>query len=132
MIFKNKHNMTGKASSLMMLLVAFALLLKSAIPAGFMPSFDKDGFTQIVICSGMGQKTITVPSDDAPSTDHQDDTAAKVCAYQILASGKTILPPPVAVVPAPIVTRAVIAIAEDFDAAPALSLSFEARGPPIA
>lgn len=116
----------------MALLVILAVFLKSAIPAGFMPAFDKEGFTQIVICSGMGQKTITVPSDDAPATDHQDDASGKVCAYQMLASGKTILPPPVAVIPAPIVTRVFSAIAEDVHAASAPALSFQARGPPIA
>jgi hypothetical protein len=114
------------------LLVVLALLLKSAIPAGFMPAFDQEGFTQIVICSGMGQKTVTVPSNDAPATDHRGDTASKLCAYQLLASGKTILPPFVAIVFAPIVTRASAAIADDADAASVISFSFEARGPPAA
>ena len=116
----------------MALLIILAVLLKSAIPAGFMPAFDKEGFTQIVICSGMGQKIITVPSDDAPSTDHQEDASGKVCAYQMLASGKTILPPPVAILPAPIITRAVSFIMEDVHAAFSTTLPFVARGPPIA
>jgi hypothetical protein len=116
----------------MALLVILAVLVKSAIPAGFMPSFDKSGFTQIVICSGMGQKTITVPSDDAPATDHKDNASAKVCAYQMLASGKTILPPPVAIIPAPIVTRAFAVTIEHVHAAFSTTLPFEARGPPIA
>jgi hypothetical protein len=116
----------------MAFLVIFAMFLKSAIPAGFMPTFDKEGFTQIVICSGMGQKTITVPSDNAPATDHQDNASAKVCAYQMLASGKIILPPPVAILPAPIVTRAFSVIMEDVHAAFSTTLPFEARGPPIA
>ncbi len=132
MALKNTHKTAGKASSLMMLVVALAVLLKSVIPAGFMPAFDKDGFTQIVICSGMGQKTILVPSDGVPATDHQDDTVAKVCAYQMLASGKTILPPLVALIPAPIVTRLFVDAIEDIDFVSAPYRSFEARGPPAA
>lgn len=132
MTLPRTRKITGKTSSLTALLVVLALLLKSAIPAGFMPAFDQEGFTQIVICSGMGQKTVTVPSNDAPATDHQGNAASKVCAYQMLASGKTILPPPVAILSAPVVARVFAAIADDADAASVLSFSFEARGPPAA
>jgi len=115
----------------MALLVVLAVVLKSVIPAGFMPVVGKDGFTQIVICSGIGQKTISVPSNDAPETDHKEDQAGKVCAWQILASGKTILSPPLAAIPAPILTRIVIKAADNAPVAAVYNLPFEARGPPL-
>lgn len=58
-------------------MVALALLVLALIPAGFMPSFGADGKIAIVICSGMGEKTIMVDADDAPASDQGTDA----CPY---------------------------------------------------
>lgn len=77
-------------------LVAVALLVLTLIPAGFMPAFDADGKVAIVICSGMGEKTVLVDSDEAPGRDH----SAQACPYFLAQSpvaidaGAPVLTPP--------------------------------------
>ncbi len=118
------------ASSLMMLAVIAAVALKALFPAGFMPAFDQDGFAQIVICSGMEQKTITVPVEKEPAPAHRD-AAKELCAYQLLAAAKLLLSaPPAITLPAFAGTR----IQGDRldDAAPGriFPVSYAPRGPP--
>ncbi len=131
-------NLTGDkrqktlASSCVMMMIVLAFALKSVLPAGFMPVINKDGFTQIVICSGMGEKTITVPADENPSSDHKEDQASKICAYQVLASGKILLSPPAFTLPAPVVSRSPIKLFNDQSPHTTTILSFAARGPPSA
>jgi len=120
------------ASSLMLLLVVFTFTLKAVLPAGFMPVINKDGFTEIVICSGMGEKTIKIPSDESPSPDHKDDQAGKICAYQVLASGKTLLSLPAFAIPTPVLSREVVQFIVENKPTTTVTLSFDARGPPSA
>lgn len=63
-----------------------AVLVKSVFPAGFMPTVDKNGFTEIVICSGMGERTISVPNENAPTDHHEDKTSSGICSFATLAS----------------------------------------------
>ncbi len=114
----------------MMMVAAFAL--KAIIPAGFMPE-NKNGFMEMVICSGMGEKTILVPNSETPSSEHDNDTTAKeVCAYQVLASGKVLVPAPVLAFLEPQPEKLFVDITDDRFIISTNSLSFEARGPPSA
>ncbi len=74
---------------LSLILLAFAL--KAFIPAGFMPDFT-GGMTKMVICSGMGEKTIYVPNDDNTSPPPEHSGSADYCAYQISSSSKDLMP----------------------------------------
>jgi hypothetical protein len=72
-----------------------AFFLNALIPSGFMPVFKDDGTTQIVICSGMGEQTISVPTDDTDHNNQNNDKAKdNLCAYQSLASAKTLVTQP--------------------------------------
>lgn len=115
---------------LMVMVAAFAL--KAIIPAGFMPE-TKNGFMELVICSGMGEKTVLVPMDDAAPSEHQDDKSSKdICSYQVLSSGQILVPVALATLPAPTLQAFSIAIPADGIVTSAHILSFEARGPPAA
>ena len=67
--------------------MACAFMAKAAIPAGFMPGTDKNGMTALVICSGMGEKTVMVPAD-APAPVQNDQTGP--CDYFLSAAHKII------------------------------------------
>jgi hypothetical protein len=111
-------------------LMILAVLVKAALPAGFMPSTE-GGFTKLVICSGVGEKTILVPDDSGVEQNH-DDSSNDICSYQILTSQKSITP--TVIEPAPPMTLDKVA----YNSSPALHisstsyLSFTARGPPAA
>jgi hypothetical protein len=68
-------------------LILAGLFLKTIIPAGFMPGFQ-NGFMTLVICSGMGEKTIQVPVENSGEEEHS--AKPDHCAYQIFASYKFI------------------------------------------
>lgn len=111
-----------------------AFTLKAVLPAGFMPG-HKDGLMALVICSGMGEKTIFVPAEEnAPAPqDHRDGKAEKsVCAYQAVVSGKTLIPTPVVAFATPIAVLSHEIEADEQRPLSSLSRSFEARGPPRA
>ncbi len=87
-------------SSGLLLLMLLAYAVKAFVPAGFMPGKDAGGFTRMVICSGMGEKTIFVPNEK-PSG-QSDSHSGKICDYQILTGQKILIshapvltPPPV-------------------------------------
>jgi hypothetical protein len=127
-----KHN-KGIAAFAVMAFVVLGVFVKSVLPAGFMPTVNADGFTEIVICSGMGEKTITVPSDENTDSPHEEDRqASEVCAYQILASGKILLNAPAFALAAPAMTTLPSAFASDRIVFAASNRSFTARGPPSA
>lgn len=118
-------------SILIMVMMVTALAFKAIIPAGFMPE-SKGGFMELVICSGMGEKTIIVPSEDPQSPSHQNKKADKACAFQALTSGKALVPAPIALLPVPDVTQVPAVISNNSVAPSFYQLSFEARGPPSA
>ncbi len=123
-----KHK--GMASSCILLVMFLSLALKALLPTGFMPVIGQDGFTELVICSGMGEKTILVPNDENAPSDHKNDKPAKVCAYQILVSGKSLISPPLAFIPSPLVLSAVFEKPVDATFQPSIHSAFAARGPP--
>ncbi|MBD3730613.1 MAG: hypothetical protein IE933_13010 [Sphingomonadales bacterium] len=96
-----------------MVLVAAALLLRIAVPAGWMPERDNDGAMQITLCTGYGLVQAWVdedgklhrgsPDDDGKSKapDHCPFTAA--AASLALAAQPTLPEPPVQLreIPAP-------------------------------
>jgi hypothetical protein len=115
---------------LVMMVVAFAL--KAIIPAGFMPE-AKGGFMEMVICSGMGERTVLVPNSDTLPSEHHNDTFDKeVCAYQVLASGKVLVSAPAVVFHEPQPEKLSTNITDDSFIVSKHQLSFEARGPPSA
>jgi hypothetical protein len=65
----------GRIALLMTLLLS--VMLQGFIPAGFMPSFDKQA--TIVICTPSGTKTIAVDAHQAPH--HNADDEAKLCPF---------------------------------------------------
>ncbi|PZQ48225.1 MAG: hypothetical protein DI551_01685 [Micavibrio aeruginosavorus] len=121
------------AAFAVMTFMLFAVLIKAALPAGFMPTVAKDGFTEIVICSGMGEKTISVPSGDNPEPSHQDNQqTGKVCAFQVLVSGKILLDGPTFTLVAPPSSAVSVDFTNDRTFRSAAVLSFAPRGPPSA
>ncbi len=117
------------AAFMVLAIMLLAFGFKAVIPAGFMPE-NKNGFIELVICSGMDMKTVLVPSDDAPPSDHKEQQSDKICAFQTFASGKAIVPAPVAFLPYPLLEQVSAAIADNDVSPLSVNLSFEARGPP--
>lgn len=80
-----------RAVSLFFLLLLAAIALRALLPAGFMPSFTADGTYELVICSGMGEKTVRVSADGTPVEDrgapHSGDGA---CAFQVTSLQKIV------------------------------------------
>lgn len=68
LIYSLTKNALGRfvLTSLLML----GLFLHAMVPTGFMPSAD-NGKIAMVICSGMGEKTVMVDSNDLSPTDDQ-------------------------------------------------------------
>lgn len=64
------------------LVLAFAL--QALIPAGFMPGSAMAG-TPVVICSGMGQKTVLLDGDGQPVGQQDDSDAGHApCPWSVL------------------------------------------------
>lgn len=123
--------LTGAA--VVMPLVLLAVLMQSFLPAGFMPSIGAGGKTQIVICSGDSEKTITVSDDESPDfSRHSRDTKSKsICAYAVLAAAKVVpaLPavPPIFFIASlflPVMPKEIAYEGHDI-------LPFPPRGPPV-
>lgn len=125
-----RHTKTAQiAAFFLTLLVLVAFALSSLVPVGFMPEFGDDGSYELVICSGMGTKTITVQGD-SPKADTDHAEKPSVCAYQTFAAAQSVDPVPAVYLPAP-----VIALGQSFfpsDIAPSQTAynSLTARGPP--
>lgn len=115
-----------------MTVLLVALLIKSVLPTGFMPSFDKNGFTQITICSGLGEKTINIPSEKLPLSEHHKEQAEKICSFQLLASAKGLLN--ITSLTLSIFNVLVIEFPSptERETSPSFNLSESARGPPLA
>ncbi len=129
---RNVFSKQGIASACMMLIVLAAFAVQAILPAGFMPSVNKDGFTEIVICSGMDMKTVLVPADDALPSSQPVEKENPVCAYQTLAVQKILIAPP-ALNPPVAATLEIPAVFFTVQL-PVTSpvFSFTARGPPSA
>lgn len=129
MILASENRRINIFTTAMLLVMALSFAVKAAIPAGFMPD-SKGGFTKLVICSGMGEKTVYVPADENPASGEKHASSADHCPYQTLTTAKIIPAPSI-----PLTIGSVIVAAEQVSAdqifLPALPLhSLAARGPP--
>lgn len=61
-----------------------AVMVRSFIPAGYMPDIKSGKQFQMVICSLDGPKTITVDADFDPGTDKADHTKTEHCDFALL------------------------------------------------
>lgn len=111
-----------------LLVVAFALAMKVAMPAGFMPVASAGTIT-VAVCNGSGPMTIAIPSlPDKPSDDAMKD---KPCAFAGLSAPSLAGADPVLLIAA-IAFAFLVAIHRSVPAAPqrAARLLPPLRGPP--
>ncbi|MFA5593395.1 MAG: DUF2946 family protein [Micavibrio sp.] len=127
MAFFHTRKSSGLPSSLTVILLVLAFTLQSLIPAGFMPGTG-GGFTKLVICSGMGEKTVFIPTDEGNPA--EQDGAGSACAYQFAAAHKLLAAPPLASLSVPPLERTgKITSHASFTAFQTVH-AFAARGPP--
>lgn len=74
---------------LLLLLMAAALALRIAVPAGFMPVADGHGL-RVEICTGSGPQTVEIDPGTTPERDQPRDP----CPYGLAAGQALTLPPP--------------------------------------
>lgn len=121
-------------TSAILVLLLSGLLVKAFIPAGFMPAAgNAETLVRMVICSGMGEKTIFVHGDGTPlekKHNGPDKPLRKLCDYQFLSGQKSLVPGEALTLihPAPSLFMPVIAYTDDIPK-PVFSF-FTARGPP--
>lgn len=131
-----------KTASLVMLTALLAVLVKSLFPAGFMPAYNDAGFTELVICSGMGEKTIRIPAfgdsgEPGTATDPSDHGGDKTadghppCPFSLVASAKLLLPAVPAIVALPAFLRVPTDVFPIIRPKTSPLLAFTARGPPV-
>jgi len=82
-------------------LIAFAMLLRVIVPAGWMPTTGADGAIRISICTGMGAETAYIDRDgklhkEAPGGTHHDP---QPCGFGALALGLNGGPAPALLLP---------------------------------
>jgi len=92
-------------------LIAFAMLLRVIVPAGWMPTTDADGAIRISICTGMGPETAYIDRDgklhkEAPSGTHHDP---QPCGFGVLALG--LIDPPLPTLLLPFVAATTVELA---------------------
>lgn len=118
-------------TSFIPIIMMAAFALKAVIPAGFMPE-SKNGFMAMVICSGMGEKTVFVPNSETPPSEHHNDTTAKeVCAYQVVGSAKILLDVRAFTLALPSSQNIPQNFANEQTLVSSLYISFIARAPPV-
>ena len=115
-----------------MMIVLVAFVAKSIVPVGFMPVFNKDGFTQIVICSGMGEKTITIPDEGTSPSKEQNHKTQDICSYGAATSAKVLLSDHFIVAYMPIILMVQTIYNHDTVLKLSTLFSFAARAPPHA
>ncbi len=124
----SRRNKVMTSGLLLLMLLAYAV--KAFIPAGFMPGTDANGFTKMVICSGMGEKTVFVPNEE-PSGQH-DRHSDKICDYQVLTGQKILTGHAPVLTPPPVVFVQARADAGQHAFSAVFSSIVFARGPPSA
>lgn len=108
------------------LLVALALLLRVAVPAGYMPGQSDGGTITLTVCGSGGMVHIPIGKDKAP----KDDPAPSHCAFAGMGAPAD-LPPPLVL---PERAWSAPEFAERAEAAQAASRLYPrppSRGPPI-
>ena len=81
---------TGMVKQQLCLFLLLGLfILQAALPAGYMPSWGKDGKMSIVICTIDGYETVEVDADQAPFpapvAEDDDHPSSSPCPYSVLA-----------------------------------------------
>jgi hypothetical protein len=79
------RNLSSLGRFALMGILMLGMILHSLLPTGFMPSID-DGKITLVICSGMGEKTITVDAKDFSPVDsgkHDPSDGSSSCPYYL-------------------------------------------------
>ncbi|WP_295531895.1 DUF2946 family protein [Novosphingobium sp. Chol11] len=109
-------------------LIAFALLLRMLVPAGYMPTTSSDGMIRISVCTGMGAQTAFIGRDgkvhkDDPASSHHDP---QPCGFGALGLGLDALPKLNLLLPALAAAIAIIAA----HPAPAIGRGLAAPPPP--
>ncbi|MEZ5742177.1 MAG: hypothetical protein R3D89_00210 [Sphingomonadaceae bacterium] len=118
------------------MLVVLALLLRAAIPAGWMPVSGPEGIT-VMLCAGDGPVEIVLPvanqstspmlshdgHHDMPGHDNDSSPEREACAYALAFGQSLDLPPPPALATKPPVLR------EEFALIPSGSLTAGSRRP---
>jgi hypothetical protein len=111
-------------------LLALAVLLQGAIPAGFMPDFSK-GRAEIVICTSAGAETILIDAKGLPLPKSKHDAGKRnACPYAPVLAQKS-APPVTVAVPAQ-VTMPEPVRAADVLAASSRPKPWFSQGPPSA
>ncbi len=129
LMIKRPNIAYSKTTALFMAVIMVALVVKSLIPVGFMPALGQNGMVDIVICSGMGEKTISVASDfgDAPPHSKTENQ----CPFNILTSAKLFFSAPaILIIPMAFITAPIVGAYQTFVSSFKISALF-ARGPPL-
>lgn len=103
MIFHPARIKTRKCRHILAALAFLAILIQSMVPSGFMPSFSSAGKIAVVICSGLGEKTVLMDAPEnqqSPAPANHDNQNA--CPY-LAATAPGVLTPPAFILP-PVIT----------------------------
>lgn len=122
----------GRAASLVLLFVAAAFLLRAFLPSGFMPSVSVDGSYELVICSGMGEKTIRVSADGTQEDSNPSSGEDGACAFQMVSSQKHIPVTLFLAIPFLEIIAPDFSLTPIFHADDTAQKTYAARGPPSA
>ena len=85
---RNSYGSKGVRSVIAWTFLAL-LLLRAAIPVGFMPDLDalRDGRIEIVVCTPSGLKTVTVSPDPGDGEQRSSETASILeCPFHVVAA----------------------------------------------
>lgn len=69
--------------------ILISLAIQAIIPAGYMPSFNKNGMVEIQICTINGVETVEIEADNAPlpmEPSHEGHETNNICPYVTTAS----------------------------------------------
>lgn len=115
-------------TSFVTMLVLAGFVVSSLVPLGFMPEFSPEGGSyELVICSGMGTKVITVQDDN--SEPHKEKTSF-ACEYKSFVSTQSVEPVPLAYLPAPVIELGQASFVQEQVSSQTLHSPLSARGPP--
>lgn len=68
-------------------LLLLAIVSRALIPIGYMPDFQSaDGVFKVVICSGMGAKSVSLDADGNPLPNQQSSHDEQPCAFAGIAA----------------------------------------------
>ncbi len=114
---------------ILLMLLALSFVVRAVVPAGFMPA--QNGTYELVVCSGMGVKTVLMNADGTPAENSgHKEKQSDICAYQILASQQNVPTPVLNIVPADTAVLKISFTAPKTNISSYITSSQPARGPP--